>query len=151
MIHVEFFIQGLESLFSQLFVTINGISKLQFKYNISCDLWRKGVYMVHRFTWFTDSLLPTCRKRSCCGSTRAGHPAGSSPCPRCEWRMRMAHAPARLPWPLLPQPEGGAAGLVPGCPGVLTRLWPCSSPTPPRSLLVETRGVSKLVLDPFTL
>lgn len=87
-------------------------------------------------------LNTTCRRRSCCGSTRAGRPTGSSPCLRYGSRTRTGRAPAPLRWPPLPPPEGGAAGPGPG------QLWRmtgptrpclCSSLTPPRTLREEIK------------
>lgn len=82
-------------------------------------------------------LNTTCHRRSCCGSTRAGRLAGSSPCLRCGSRTMTGRAPAPPPWPPLPPPEGGATRLGPGHlwrENGLMRLYLCSSLTPPRTL-----------------
>lgn len=90
---------------------------------------------------------PTCRRTSCCGSTRAGRPAGSSPCLRCGWRRTTGRAPAPPPWPPLPPHEEGAAGPAPARPARTTGPGGfCSSPTPPRTL----RGRTGRVIYSFT-
>lgn len=98
--------------------------------------------------WFPFRF--TCRRRSCCGSTRAGHPTGSSPCLRCGWRTRTGRAPAPPPWPPLPPPEGGAAGRGLGRllrMSGLIRLRLCSSPTPPRTLWEDATFILSITSD----
>lgn len=96
----------------------------------------------------------TCRRRSCCGSTRAGHPAGSFPCLRCGWRTKMGRAPAPPLWPPLPPPEGGAAGPGPGHLWRVTgTLWLClcSSPAQPRTLGEQTTFIHSPLSVPRVL